>query len=181
MILVRLQGCQVGCSWCDTPEAQALNGGEERDALDLLFTIKSMTEGERWCLLTGGEPLEQDVVPLVKELREMSYRIALETSGVYPIEPGVFDWVCLSPKPWMPPLFHSWQRANEIKLIVTGRESLEFLDDELRDKWLFLRSDCEICLQPVSQQPRATQLCIEEVRKRGWRLSIQTHRYLGLK
>jgi organic radical activating enzyme len=134
--------------------------------------VRSLTEGERWVLLTGGEPLEQDVGSLVNALREMGYRVALETSGIYPIEPGVFDWVCLSPKPWMPPLHHNWQRANEVKLVVAGKDDLEYLDGELKDKAQLLRPDCEICLQPVSQQPRAMQFCVEKVRKRGWRLIL---------
>ena len=77
-IIVRLTGCHRRCRYCDTE--YAFTGGEERSVTDI---CRSVTKGgARTVLVTGGEPLLQDeVLPLLRELLAANYRVLLETSG----------------------------------------------------------------------------------------------------
>ena len=68
------------------------------------------------------------------------------------------------------------KKADEVKMVVGKPSDLDKLDWVL--KWA---TNSEICLQPVSQSEKATQLCIDKVIKRGWRLSVQVHKYIGVK
>ena len=68
------------------------------------------------------------------------------------------------------------EAADEIKMVIGKPEHIEQLEGLLG--WT---DGAEICLQPISQSEKATQLCIDEVIKRGWRLSIQIHKYIGVK
>ena len=199
MVLLRLQGCGVGCPWCDTKETwhtdpahavasiEAALGQNPRytvtDPLTIRRHIAEHHPGPRWVLLTGGEPADQDLDALVAELHEGGYKVAIETSGT---APGLlyvpFDWVCVSPKVNMPGgraiLQTVVEMADEIKFVVGKAADLATLDTLLAN--VTLKDGCQICLQPMSQNPNATQLCIETVQARGWRLSVQMHKYLRL-
>jgi 7-carboxy-7-deazaguanine synthase len=136
-------------------------------------------EGPKWILVTGGEPCLYNLQPLVNSLQERGYQVALETSGTEAIR-GDFDWICVSPKVGMPGgkvvLPEAIERADEIKMVVGRQDDITTLEGLLG--W---SNGAEICLQPVSQSEKATQLCIDEVIKRGWRLSLQMHKYIGVK
>ena len=108
--------------------------------------------------------------------------MALETSGTEVGHVGAnIDWVCVSPKINMPggrPIVAAAMRsAHEIKHVVGKGADIEQLDQLLAQSEL--RAKVQICLQPVSQSQKATDLCLEVVQQRGWRLSLQMHKYLG--
>lgn len=198
MVLLRLHGCAVGCPWCDTKETwdfdeanhvatlpEAL-GANPRYAMlaasGIVAHIRAHHPGPRWVLVTGGEPARVDLRPLVKALHEAGYRVALETSGTETGHLGAaFDWVCVSPKIDMPGGKHiqpaALSIADEIKHVIGKQSDIDQLDSLLAN--LNLKPGVQICLQPVSLSPKATQLCIETVQSRGWRLSVQTHKLLG--
>jgi len=165
MVIVRLQGCDVGCPWCDTKETWDPLGGREMSVGEVVAEIQELTSGHRWVLVTGGEPAIQDLAPLVDALHVADFRVALETSGTRPWT-GDFDWVCVSPKEGVQSELMAL--ADEVKYVVVDKIPEPDFDGPV------------ICLQPVSQGSRATQLCIEAVQERGWRLSIQLHKYLNL-
>lgn len=199
MVLLRLHGCAVGCPWCDTKETWAIDQQFQVETLSealgtnahyakvtpaqILSYIQTNCPGPKWILLTGGEPADQPLQPLVATLQATDYKVALETSGtaIGHLEAGL-DWVCVSPKINMPggkaiiPV--AVQVAHEIKHVVGKPQDIALLDKLLLE--IPLKPETEICLQPVSQSVKATQLCIETVQQRGWRLSIQTHKYLAL-
>ncbi|MFQ5828698.1 MAG: 7-carboxy-7-deazaguanine synthase QueE [Candidatus Methylomirabilia bacterium] len=82
-VFVRLQGCSVGCQWCDTKYAWDPGGGEEV-ALEPLVA-EALAFPCRRAVVTGGEPLESSLlVPLLKQLKVHDFTIELETSGVLP-------------------------------------------------------------------------------------------------
>lgn len=197
MLLLRLQGCDVGCPFCDTKETWELNA--YRPALeDVLTSDSTYTRSDseqiadalekrrgaiRWVLLTGGEPALYPLAPLVNTLHQHVFKVALETSGTATGCVGAaFDWVCVSPKINMPgeklmqaPVL---AMADELKMVIGKRKDIEKLD------WLLdtypLKKDCVICLQPMSQGRKATDICTQIVMQRGYRLSIQTHKYLSI-
>lgn len=200
MVLLRLHGCAVGCPWCDTREtwemdprnavatlAEALGTNPRYVHLSAEAIADHITThhpGPRWVLLTGGEPAQYDLRELAAALHGRDYRIALETSGTATghLDAGI-DWVCVSPKIDMPGgkqvLATAVASADEIKHVVGKPADIAQLD-ALLDA-LPTRSGVQICLQPVSTSRKATQLAIATVQSRGWRLSLQMHKYLDVR
>ena len=210
MVLVRLQGCQLCCFWCDTKYTWKLLPENERQTAIEAFGenphYKWMTGeeigdylakdhvdengwlmGPKWVLLTGGEPFLYQLDDLIDNLHDMDYRVAVETSG-FEDDCGIglrsLDWICISPK-----LFALIQdqedlkkrileEADELKFVVTHESEIEQILDFLDFyKWY----DAEVCLQPVSNDPEMTKVCYDAVIKNGWRLSLQIHKFLGVK
>lgn len=199
MVLLRLHGCSVGCPWCDTKEtwaitpenqveylSEALGANPKYAVVDetkIAQHISAFHTGPKWVLLTGGEPAAQNIGDLVAELHAYGYKVAIETSGTALGFLGTgIDWVCVSPKIGMPGglavLREAVAVADEIKMVVGKPADLDRLAQLLAD--CPGKPDRQICLQPVSQSEAATQLCIETVQARGWRLSVQLHKLLRL-
>lgn len=201
MVLLRLQGCGVGCPWCDTKETWEPDNrqNEVHNILDMLgqspkwidlhqseivYYISQNCPGPKWVLLTGGEPAEQELESLCNALHDAGYKIALETSGTATghVKASI-DWVCVSPKIDMPGgkaiIPEAVAVADELKFVIGKKGDLNKLNTLISQ--VKLKSDCQICLQPVSQSKKATKLAIDIVQKKGWRLSIQTHKYLDLR
>jgi 7-carboxy-7-deazaguanine synthase len=198
MVILRTQGCAVGCSFCDSKATWALNianqvltipealGDSEKyvcaDAETLATYIKANYPTFQWVLLTGGEPAEQDLADLVKALHRAGYKVALETSGTAGGHIGVsFDWICVSPKIGMPGgkgiLSAAVRPADEIKFVIGKLADLAKLEKFLQD--YPTKATCTVCVQPMSASEKATQLCIEAAQKKGYRLSLQTHKLIS--
>jgi 7-carboxy-7-deazaguanine synthase len=144
--------------------------------------IRTNHPGPKWVLVTGGEPAQYPLKTLVEALHRQVYKVALETSGTEIGHIGAgFDWVCVSPKINMPggkmikP--EALEVADEIKHVVGIQRDIDNLDQLLTE--VSLKANVQICLQPVSLSQKATALCIETVQRRGWRLSVQVHKYLN--
>lgn len=200
MIILRLQGCNVGCPWCDTRETWDLDMLAFHSKIDDIlgkntrWTRASADEIVEyiavkfpriitWVLITGGEPAMNELGALVQALHGKGYKVALETSGTAPgCINANFDWVCVSPKmhshlPVIPAVLH---QANELKTVIGKPEDVRRLEANLGEWKEWLRKDCIISLQPVSLSKKATDICYNQVMLKGWRLSLQFHRYLEL-
>lgn len=199
MVLLRLHGCAVGCPWCDTKETWVFGWENERNAIEdvlganglyawaesesIAEYIESNHPGPKWVLITGGEPSQYQLGALVEALKQKGYKTALETSGT---EVGhmtaPIDWVCISPKIDMPGGKEFQPKvliqAHEIKQVIGRQRDIDRLDQLLAEHEV--NPEIVISLQPVSLSDKATQLCIETVQARGWRLSLQTHKLVGL-
>ncbi len=197
MVIVRLQGCGVGCPWCDTKETWL---SDERNQVGLIgeamgtnarwteatgvaIAAKALDVGPKigWVLLTGGEPAEQELGPLVAAFHAAGFKVAIETSGTATGHIGAgIDWVCVSPKIGMPGgkavLAEAVKPADEIKMVIGKPDDLDALDALLER--VTTKPDCQVCLQPVSCQDKATRLCLETCMARGYRLSVQVHKFL---
>ncbi len=134
----------------------------------------------RHFVITGGEPCAQPIGGMLQALSRLG-RVQVETSGTQYVDAGSDVWVTVSPKIDMPGkmkvLRQALARANEIKMPVAGLYDLEALDGLLEDA----STTAEIWLQPVSQDAGATELCMEVCAARNWRLSLQTHKYAGIR
>jgi len=199
-VFIRLQGCPVGCSWCDTKHTWEKEENKETTLGDIAF--KNM-DIDTWALanthelislmakqgytakhivITGGEPCIYDLTPLTSELEAQGFQCQIETSGTYPIQCSSQTWVTVSPKVGMKGglqvLTESINRANEIKHPVARERDIEELDSLLSRRTDKVQP--VVALQPISQKQSATKLCIDTCIARNWRLSIQTHKYLNI-
>ena len=180
MYFVRLQGCSVGCYFCDTkytwkPEDQTV---KEEDII-----VRAKQSGALWVCITGGEPYEQDLTELVKEARKHGLKTHVETSGtVY--QPSLIDWVCLSPKD----LFSKKKtvqemkiRADEIKCVVTKEADIDYYEKEYED--LAEELHVPFILQPVDNNKEIAEMILHRVavRDTAARIMIQQHKVLGLR
>lgn len=200
MYLLRLNGCGVGCPWCDTKETWVSDPAQRVQTIgealgattrwvellpwDIVAAIRSLPPGPKWVLITGGEPADQDLADLVYTLQKVGYMVAIETSGTASGHIGTgINWVCVSPKIDMPGgraiLPEALAEAHEIKYVIGKPEDINKLDRLLLKNDSILRPNVQICLQPLSLSAKATQLCTELVTSRGWRLSLQIHKYMG--
>ncbi|WP_341503664.1 7-carboxy-7-deazaguanine synthase QueE [Gallaecimonas sp. GXIMD4217] len=199
-IFVRLQGCPVGCPWCDTRHTWDTKPEDETElasvmakrgdspawawatAASLLTAFTQRGFRARHVVITGGEPAMFDLQELCTVLHQGGYRTQIETSGTFAIQAPAETFVTLSPKVGMKGgyevLDSALLRADEIKHPVARQRDIDELDQLL--KRLPAYAETPIWLQPVSQGKRATQLCIDTCIARNWRLSVQLHKYLGI-
>jgi 7-carboxy-7-deazaguanine synthase len=153
-VFIRLQGCRVGCTWCDTkytwPEkAKDSAALTEEEVLGRVaaFPCKRVS-------ITGGEPLEQDIRRLVRMLKERGYWVCLETSGQY-FEPEVMaavDFVSCDvkgPSSGVTPnreairrVLHECGAKAQFKIVVSGPEDLAFAREWAHLPNLVLQKDC---------------------------------------
>lgn len=178
MVLLRLHGCTVGCPWCDTKAAMAGLAPLEMFGRDIATAIKRGYPHFSWVMVTGGEPAEQELFALADWLKREGYKLALETNGAATGCLGIeWDWVCVSPKPDKPPLRQVLRLADEIKMVIETMADVDFLDGVLES--VPIQQACQVCVQPMSQDQDATDLCVRIAMERQWRLSIQVHKYIG--
>jgi 7-carboxy-7-deazaguanine synthase len=164
------------CQFCDTDFVgmDGPGGGRFATARDLAATIKA-TWGPgrtyRYVVFTGGEPLLQLDAPLIEAVHEAGFEIAIETNGTLPVPKGV-DWICVSPKAGAPMTQTS---GHELKLVYpqTGAPPERFADLDFENFFL----------QPMDNPARAANTgkavayCLEHPR---WRISLQTHKLMGI-
>lgn len=198
-IFIRLQGCPVGCSWCDTKHTWEIN---LEDKVNKDFVLEKNEESDHWAevsveniiqifaekayqakhiVITGGEPCMVDLTPLCEELENHGYSCQIETSGTFEIRTSKKCWVTVSPKVNMkggyPILTSALTRANEIKHPVATEQHIDDLKALLNEHNVI---NTPIYLQPISQKKRATELAIKSCIDNNWRLSIQVHKYIGI-
>jgi 7-carboxy-7-deazaguanine synthase len=165
------------CRFCDTDFVgiDGSKGGRYRDAGELADAIEAeWTGGERarLCVLTGGEPLLQVNEELVRALHDRGFKIAIETNGTLPAPAGI-DWICVSPKSGTR---LELTRGDELKLVYPQ-------DGAPPESFAHLAFD-NFLLQPMDgPDVRANTLetisyCLAHPQ---WRLSVQTHKHLGIR
>lgn len=171
MWIIRLQGCDVGCPWCDSKSTWAR--GTVDTPIDSILLRLSSKPKIKWVMITGGEPCLQDLKQLTLTLWDHGYQTLLETSGVYQID-GSFTHITLSPK-HKPPLLSSVQISDEIKMVVENQSDI----DRLRTYIAYGKQFVNISLQPKDSLASATDLCYSACIEEGWNLSLQTHKLVG--
>jgi len=164
------------CTFCDTDfvGVDGPGGGRFATAEALVDAVEAAWTGgadQRLVVCTGGEPLLQLDGALIAALHARGFSIAIETNGTLRAPPGI-DWVCVSPKADAPVVQTSGQ---ELKLVwpQAGVDPQRFA--ELDFEHFFL--------QPMDgpDQAAATKACIDYCLSHPrWRLSVQTHKYLGI-
>jgi len=172
---IRFAGCDVGCVWCDVKESW---NAEEHPLLTVEELIADVTSaGANRVIVTGGEPLMHDLTALTSGLRAREIAVHLETSGVHPLS-GEWNWITFSPKKFKRPTEEIFQKAHEMKVIVFHPSDIAWAE-ELSQK---LNSDCSLLLQPEwERSEEVLPLILNHITTfPKWRLSLQTHKYIGV-
>ncbi len=191
---IRLAGCSVGCPWCDTKHSWPAGSYPQRPLSALVAEVRSAAAaGAGFVVITGGEPLEHDLVPLCAALDAAGLPLHLETSGVNHLS-GRFDWITLSPKPHRPPTAELLARCDELKVVVHSPADLDFAlamaaaatgARQRKSSAAGLQESSpapRLLLQPGCDCPEGQQLAVAFVQARSdWRLSLQTHKWLGVR
>lgn len=172
---IRLGGCDIGCSWCDSRFAWK-PGLHPMISTDVIIdhAIKSGTDS---VVVTGGEPLIWNLDYLCNGLKENNIKTFIETSGAYPLS-GKWDWICLSPKKNMPPLEKICSISDELKVIIqtTG-------DFDWAEKYRTLvRKECKLFLQPEwSRFKLITPEIVNYIKNNpAWQISLQIHKFMHI-
>jgi 7-carboxy-7-deazaguanine synthase len=177
---IRLSGCPIGCHWCDTGYS---DGGRElprsgRTIDELVAELKSPR-----VVISGGEPFIHKQLPdLIAAIERTGRQVSIETSGAFWLDVPASTWITLSPKEHVSkypvhPLF--WKRADEIKIVISTGDELDFYKDHISHK----KSLCQVFLQPEWNQRETAIPKILELLKfhPTYRLSLQTHKFIGVR
>jgi organic radical activating enzyme len=172
---IRIGGCDVGCSWCDSRFSwdRRIHPMVKTDTI----INNILNSGTDSVVVTGGEPLMWNLDYLCSHLKDMNINTFLETSGAYPLS-GNWDWICLSPKYNMPPVPEICLVADELKVIIE-----EIGDFAWAEKYRSLVSkNCKLYLQPEwSRFDKITPDIIEYIKKNPkWRISLQVHKFMHI-
>jgi organic radical activating enzyme len=172
---IRLGGCDIGCSWCDSRFSWKPDIHPLVDADDIIGRV--VESGSDSVVVTGGEPLIWNLDYLCKGLKGNNINTFIETSGAYPLS-GEWDWICVSPKRNMPPLDEMCNAANELKVIIQKPEDFEWAEKYR----LKVKSDCRLFLQPEwSSFKLIIPVIVDYVKKYpDWRISLQIHKYMHI-
>ena len=170
MVFVRLSGCNLQCPFCDTNHKE---GSLMTAARIVEEALAAGGECRRICL-TGGEPTLQADKTLLDAFHAAGFLVHLETNGTRPIPEGI-DWVTLSPKEdFVPDGKVVISRADELKLVYTHE-----VDPE---RWLSFPAQWHL-LQPCDSNGHMnmTETVAYIQAHPQWRLSLQTHKLLGVR
>jgi organic radical activating enzyme len=174
-VFVRLSGCNLRCHFCDTRHET----GKEMSTQQIIDAVNRWPQAPL-LVLTGGEPslrIDEDFVTALKS--QTGKLIAIETNGTRPLPKGI-DWVTLSPKNTFPGgdlvpciLTH----CDELKVVYVGQNLEQYDYIEANHRYL---QPCYV--DDPTERQRNLEACVDAVLAHPtWRLSLQTHRILGIR
>ena len=165
------------CRFCDTDFVgmDGTGGGRFAGAEELAEAVERAwpgSDGRRLVVCTGGEPLLQLDAPLIAAFHEAGFEVAVETNGTLAAPDGI-DWLCVSPKAGARLV---QQRGDELKLVFPqpGAEPERFEALGFRQFFLQPMDGPDLPANTAS----ALRYCLDHPR---WRLSLQTHKILGIR
>lgn len=167
-VFVRLAGCNLACDFCDTDYALKFFAGVDQ----VVARVRELGGDCPMVILTGGEPLAQaETSALIAALQADGRRVHIESNGTIFTELPADVWLTVSPKERVDPRMAA--RADEAKLIVDGR----IPEEHLR----LFNGKPTILLQPEGNKPANIALAVDyaKLHPQRFRLSLQTHKYIG--
>ena len=172
---IRIGGCDVGCSWCDSPYSWNPKLHPMVETKTIIENV--LNSGTDSVVVTGGEPLMWNLDFLCSELKKRNISTFIETSGAYPLS-GDWDWICLSPKKNSPPVKDICKKADELKVIIQDKSDYDWAE-KYRG---MVSSECKLFLQPEWSRFAINISDIVEYIKKNpyWRISLQSHKYMHI-
>ena len=188
-VFLRFAGCNLWnglerdraravCTFCDTDfvGTDGMNGGRFAGADELAVAVEALWPAKqtslRYVVCTGGEPLLQLDRALIDSLHAHGFEIAIESNGTVEPPPGI-DWICVSPKAEAELLL---RRGHELKLVFPQANAPPERFASLEFQHFFLQP--MDCAQRESNTRAAAEYCLAHPQ---WRLSLQTHKVIGLR
>lgn len=171
-IFVRLSGCNLRCPFCDTD----FHAYREMSAEDILDAVREWSDC-RFIVLTGGEPSLQVDQALTDLLHREGYYLAMETNGTQPLH-GDIDWVTCSPKSsFLPHAELALKQCNELKVVFDGVHPVPYYNIAAQERFL---QPCDT--GDENQNREILHRCVDYIFTHPeWRLSLQTHKLIGLR
>ena len=180
-VFVRFAGCNLHCTFCDTN----FDTYQEMTAPDIIATVR---EKSNVCeaplpliVLTGGEPTLQADDTLVEQLHQAGYVVAMESNGTLPPPKGI-DWLTISPKSLRKG--GASFRCDELKIVFDVEtpqllSGLELTPDDDGHLPLLYLQPCDTGHH--ERNKRITAACVDYIKQHPqWRLSLQTHKLIGI-
>jgi len=204
-VFVRLQGCPVGCAFCDTKHTWKTSESDRAFSIDAVLN-KTHEASSTWAyfsaqqvaqaakaiskpatklvVITGGEPALYPLNELCSALNNAQFKVQIETSGTHKVDikdNSANVWITVSPKINMPGGFAVLDQpvsiANELKFVLGSVRDERVVLDFIRERgW-----QGDVMIQPMSAKPAATRRAIAFVQEHGFHLSVQTHKYIGIR
>jgi organic radical activating enzyme len=172
---IRLAGCDVGCPWCDTKISWNAKPHPQITITDLVTS--AIAANPAIVIITGGEPLMHNLTALTQQLKLQGLQVHLETSGSHPFS-GEFDWVTFSPKQFKHPHASIYKQASELKVVIKDQSDLGWAEENAAK----LPSNLVKYLQPEWETFSSKDLVLQYVLTHpNWRVSLQTHKLLGVR
>ncbi|MBC8320692.1 MAG: 7-carboxy-7-deazaguanine synthase QueE [Bacteroidetes bacterium] len=172
---VRIGGCDVGCSWCDSKESWNVELFPPIDVDCVVENVKKVHADT--VVVTGGEPSLYPLDYFTSQLQSSGIKTMVETSGVHSLS-GNWDWVCLSPK--KNSALHSsvYAIANELKVIINNESDLKWAEINAE----MVNENTPLFLQPEwSVATKIMPILTDYIMKNPkWRMSLQSHKYMGI-
>ena len=174
-VFIRFGKCNLQCEWCDTD----FETFEEMTAEQILSQVSQYPS--KRLILTGGEPMLNDLWPLQRLFKPRGYTLACESNGTIEIPKGLLDWICISPKDQMYPQVKIRQRhGDELKCVYVGQDLSMYDDLKLGFTHHFLQP-CYMENESVEWNGKNFALTETVVKQNPtWRLSLQTHKWMGV-
>jgi organic radical activating enzyme len=172
---IRFSGCDVGCVWCDVKESWETQPEQVKSIDEIVNWV--VTYPSKFVVLTGGEPAMYNLNELVEKLKENKMYVAIETSGVYPLN-GSVDWYTFSPKKFKKPCDEAYEKANELKVVIYNKSDFKWaLEHQVK-----VNSNCLLYLQPEwSKLDEITPLIVDFIKENpDWKMSLQSHKYINI-
>lgn len=195
-IFIRLAGCNLRCWFCDTDFESSTMHLTAEQIVEHVELMREMTIDTDLVVLTGGEPMRQNIAPLVRLLSDKRFLVQIETAGTLwvPDMPDETIYVC-SPKTGKlnPEIV---RRCNDYKYIVrdggqSEDDGLPIMSTQLKDEHCIIarppdRQGIRVWVQPMDEadetkNAKNTVACLNACFQYGYRFSFQIHKAIGIR
>ena len=173
-VFIRFGNCNLRCEWCDTDFLTF----EEMEVNEIVEQVLSF--GCDRVIFTGGEPAIQDLSTIGKMLKSHNISLSIETNGTIIVDP-IIDWICVSPKDQIYPNVSIKQVVgDELKVVYCGQD-LSIYESLKSGFTHHFVQPCYMEEESVEENGRSFRLVEKIVKENeGWRLSLQTHKWMGV-
>jgi len=172
---IRIGGCDIGCSWCDSKISWKAELHKLVEVSEIVE--KAASTPAKAIVVTGGEPTTYQLDFLCSEIKKQRIKTFIETSGAYKLT-GDWDWICLSPKRQTPPQSEIFSIANELKVIIFEEIDFEWAEQCAAK----VTKNCMLYMQPEwSRHNELTPKIVDYIKLHPeWNISIQAHKFMKI-